>query len=103
LIEVRIYRLYVAIRYLAIDYLILNLVAIHAVLLLCMMLFPNALLKRHIITETTIYRGRARPVPCGFPPVPILGPLFMSPERPRSFHAGSFDFCVARWIPNAAC
>ena len=32
----------------------------------------------------------------------VDGPLFISSDSPRSFHAGSFVFCVALWIPNAA-
>ena len=37
------------------------------------------------------------PSPC-FP-----GPFPINSLSPRSFHALSFPFCVARWIPKAAC
>lgn len=37
------------------------------------------------------------------PTFSFSGPFFIKSASPKSFHAASLTFCVALWIPNAAC
>lgn len=41
--------------------------------------------------------------PFFLPPISFSGPFFISSASPKSFQAASLTFCVALWIPNAAC
>jgi hypothetical protein len=55
-----------------------------------------------LLVQKNLHLGRDRE-PAFRPALSFSGPFFIKSASPKSFHAASLTFCVALWIPNAAC